>query len=211
MNNDKVDVFVQAAVLLHNKDYASAEKVINEKYPFIPVKTIGRSYTTKQMVTQFFNDGFVDRYSGKRLVNPGILRVMSEMLPKVFPYQAHWKTEECHMAYWDLQPTIDHIYPVSLGGEDAPKNWATTSMVNNSIKNNFTLEQLGWTLKEKGNILDWDGLSKLFVEIVEQNKTLLGISRVKSYYMATKQIMEQRVCISDSFQKCSDQYFFDQQ
>lgn len=84
MNDDRVEALIQAAVLLHDKDYALAEKIINEKYPFTPVKSSGRNYTVKQMVTQFFSDGFIDRYSGKRLVNPGILRGMSEILPKVF-------------------------------------------------------------------------------------------------------------------------------
>ena len=189
MNDDRVEALIQAAVLLHDKDYALAEKIINEKYPFTPVKSSGRNYTVKQMVTQFFSDGFIDRYSGKRLVNPGILRGMSEILPKVFPYQAHGKTDECHMAYWDFQPTIDHIYPVSLGRKDTYENWATTSMKNNLIKNKFTLKQLGWTLKDKGDIRNWDGLSKTFIEIVEQDKSLLSISRVKSYYIATKDIM----------------------
>ena len=158
MTDDKAEVLRQVAILLHNKNFVLAEKMVNEKYPFTPIESSGRNYTVKQMVTQFFNDGFIDRYSGKRLVNPGILRIMSEMLPEAFPYQAHWKTDECHMAYWDLQPTVDHIYPVSLGGKDTSENWATTSMVNNSIKNNFTLEQLGWTLKDKGDIQNWDGL-----------------------------------------------------
>lgn len=190
MTDDKAEVLRQVAILLHNKNFVLAEKMVNEKYPFTPIESSGRNYTVKQMVTQFFNDGFIDRYSGKRLVNPGILRIMSEMLPEAFPYQAHWKTDECHMAYWDLQPTVDHIYPVSLGGKDTSENWATTSMVNNSIKNNFTLEQLGWTLKDKGDIQNWDGLSKIFLEIVEQDKSLLHISRIKSYYTATKEVME---------------------
>ena len=190
MTDDKAEVLRQVAILLHNKNFVLAEKMVNEKYPFTPIESSGRNYTVKQMVTQFFNDGFIDRYSGKRLVNPGILRIMSEMLPEAFPYQAHWKTDECHMAYWDLQPTVDHIYPVSLGGKDTSENWATTSMVNNSIKNNFTLEQLGWTLKDKGDIQNWDCLSKIFLEIVEQDKSLLHISRIKSYYTATKEVME---------------------
>lgn len=190
MNDTKIEALIQAAVHLHNNDCCSAEKAIAENYPFTPIKSEGRNYTTKQMMEQFFRDGFVDRYSGKRLVNPGLLRIISEMLPEAFPYQAHWKTDQCHMAYWDFQPTVDHIHPVSLGGKDAPENWATTSMVNNSAKSNFTLEQLGWTLKDKGNIQDWDGLSKMFVDIVEQNKSLLNIGRIKDYYKATKEIME---------------------
>ena len=190
MNDAKIEALIQATAHLHNNDCSSAARIISERYPFIPIKSEGRHYTIKQMMVQFFNDGFIDRYSGKRLVNPGLLRIMSELLPETFPYQAHWKTDECHIAYWDYQPTVDHIYPVSLGGKDAPENWATTSMVNNSAKSNFTLEQLGWTLKEKGSIQDWDGLSKMFVEIVEQNKTLLNVGRIKDYYKATKEIME---------------------
>ena len=88
MTDDKAEVLRQVAILLHNKNFVLAEKMVNEKYPFTPIESSGRNYTVEQMVTQFFNDGFIDRYSGKRLVNPGILRIMSEMLPEAFPYQA---------------------------------------------------------------------------------------------------------------------------
>ena len=191
MNDAHIDALIQVTHHLHNKDFASAECVLNAKYPFIPIKSEGRNYTIKQMITQFFSDGFIDRYSGKRLVNPGMLRIMSELLPDAFPYHPHWKTDQCHIAYWDYQPTVDHIYPVSLGGKDAPENWATTSMVNNSAKSNFTLEQLGWTLKDKGDITNWDGLSKIFVELVDQNPKFLTIGRIKDYYKATKEILEE--------------------
>lgn len=191
MIDAKLDAIIHATQCLRNDDCDTAEKVLNANYPFIPIKSEGRNYTIKQMIAQFFRDGFIDRYSGKRLVNPGLLRIISALLPNAFPYHPHWKTDECHIAYWDYQPTVDHIYPVSLGGKDAPENWATTSMVNNSAKSNFTLEQLGWTLKDKGNIRDWDGLSKMFVDIVEQNPHLLTIGRVKDYYRATKETIEE--------------------
>lgn len=191
MNDLKVDVLAEAALCLCNAKLDSAAEAINTKYPFIPVKSNGRNYTIKQMMNQFFSDGFIDRYSGKRLVNPGMLRTLSQMMPKAFPYQAHWKTEECHIAYWEYQPTIDHIYPVSLGGADSKENWATTSMMNNSAKSNFTLEQLNWTLKSKGDIREWDGLSRMFVDIVEKNQSLLEIERIKNYYVATKETMEE--------------------
>ena len=185
----KTEALIHAANYLYANDRASAINVIESDYPFVPIKSEGRNYPIKQMMEQFFSDGFIDRYSGKQLVNPGMLRVMSEMIPDVFPYQAHWKTDSCHMAYWDYQPTVDHIFPVSLGGKDAPENRATTSMVNNSAKSNFTLDQLGWTLKDKGDIHSWDGLSKVFIQIVEQNKTLLGVGRIKDYYKATKELL----------------------
>ena len=54
--------------------------------------------------------------------SPGLLKVMSYYMPDVFPYQAHWKMSECHRAYWEYVPTVDHIIPISLGGADDIKN-----------------------------------------------------------------------------------------
>ena len=79
--------------------------------------------------------------------------------------------EECHNAYLEFIPTVDHIYPVALGGADSAENWATTSMLHNSIKNNWTLEQL-----------NWDGLTTLFVELVNADKTLLEDTYIKKWY-----------------------------
>ena len=191
MMERKIDAIIQATALIQNNDISGAKAVISHDYPFIPIKSEGRKYTILEMVQQFFRDGFIDRYSGDRLINPGMLRILSEFIPDAFPYQAHWKTDECHIAYWDFQPTIDHVYPVSLGGRDAAENWATTSMVHNSVKSNFTLEQLGWTLKDAGDIRKWNGLSTEFVALVEANPHLKQVGRVKNYYDATKKVMEQ--------------------
>jgi hypothetical protein len=185
----KIDTIIQATSLIANGDVKTAEQIIKEGYPFVPVQKAGRNYTMKQMMEQFYRDGFIDRYSGDKLINPGMLRVISEKMPEAFPYQAHWKTDECHTAYWDYQPTVDHIYPVALGGKDEPENWASTSMVNNSAKSNFTIEQLGWTLKPVGNIKDWDGLSTKFIEIVEKDQSLLKVNKIKGWYIATKKFL----------------------
>lgn len=189
MKDFRIEALIEATDLLNNRSTNLAVQIINSKYPFNAIKNMGRNYSVKQMIEQFFRDGFIDRYSGNRLINPGMLRVLSEMMPSAFPYQAHWKTDECHIAYWDYQPTVDHIYPVSLGGKDSEENWATTSMMNNSAKSNFTLEQLNWTLKDRENIKEWDGLSKSFVELVDKQQSLLEINRIKSYYNETKKLL----------------------
>lgn len=139
-NQEHIDALLHAAKLPANDEIKEAEKIIKEKYPFIPIKRENRKATKKQLMEQFFRDGFIDRYSGKKLINPGMLLTMSVKMPKTFPYQPNWKTDECHIAYWDYYPTLDHIYPISLGGKDTPENWASTSMVYNSAKSNFTLE-----------------------------------------------------------------------
>lgn len=163
MNSEsKISVIESAANKLLTNDTIAAKDIIAQNYPFCPVKKESRKYTITEMMEQFFRDGFIDRYSGEKLINPGMLRVMSVKMPTEFPFHEHWKIDACHMAYWDFQPTVDHIYPIALGGKDIPENWASTSMINNSAKANFTLEQLGWTLKEKGDIREWDGLSNTF-------------------------------------------------
>jgi len=65
------------------------------------------------MLAAFARDGFVDRYSGARLVCGATLRLISKRPPVQFPFQPNWRTDACHFAFWDLAPTIDHILPVS--------------------------------------------------------------------------------------------------
>lgn len=192
INNDKnIDVLKQAAEYILSGKTDEAGAVIKEGYPFTPIKKESRSNNKTEQMKQFFKDGFIDRYFGTKLINPGMLRILSEKLPNEFPYQANWNTEVCHMAYWDYTPTIDHIDPISRGGKDDKSNWATTSMKGNLAKSNYTMEQLNLRLYPQGDIHEWDGLSRLFVEIVENNPELKQLSGIKDWYGPTKRIMEQ--------------------
>ncbi len=190
MADKKVVALQKAAECLTEKNVMEAEKIIAENYCFEPMERYERRYTAAQAMEQFFRDGFIDRYSGKRLVNPGLLRALSEKMPEAFPYHPHWKMSECHVAYWEYQPTIDHIDPIARGGEDSPDNWVTTSMMNNAAKGLFTLEQLGWTLKPLGDINEWDGLSGCFVAIVEEEPDLLEVGKIKEWYKVTKKMLD---------------------
>lgn len=171
---------------LLNHDIDNAKAIVQNEYPFIPLECQKRVYTDAQKIKQFVKDGFIDRYTGKKLVNPGVLKVISYYLPEEFPYHSHWKMDSCHNAYWELIPTIDHIHPISLGGVDDEENWATTSMLNNSIKSNWTLEQLHWTLYPSGNYDEWDGLTNMFIALVEANDALLEDSYIKKWYVISK-------------------------
>lgn len=179
---EKIEALEKVGRYLLSGEQETAKMLINEKYPFRHIEATGRTYTDKQKIQQFKKDGFIDRYSGQKLVNPGFLKVLSHYMPKEFPYHSHWKMEECHNAYWEFIPTVDHIYPVALGGADSEENWATTSMLHNSIKNNWTLEQLNWKLYDAGNYEEWDGLTGLFIELVNADTTLLEDSYIKKWY-----------------------------
>ncbi len=121
----------------------------------------------------FVRDGFIDRYTGARLVFLPVLRVISSILPEAFPYHPNWKTDVTHPAYWDLTATVDHLVPVSRGGADDESNWVTTSMARNSAKGNWSVEDLGWTLHPPGDFAEWDGLLNWYVHYTEKHPEAL--------------------------------------
>ena len=89
---------------------------------------------------------------------------------------------DAHIAYWELVLTTDHIYPIAKGGEDNEQNWVTTSMKNNSIKSNYTIDEIHWKLYPKGDFTEWDGLTGLFLKLVRNDKALLNDAYIKSWY-----------------------------
>ncbi len=167
-------------------DIDRCKKIIREEYPFIPVVPDKRSYTITEKMKIFVRDGFVDRYTGDKLINPGVLKILSFFCPEEFPYHSHGKMTEGHVAYWELFPTIDHVIPIARGGKDNSENWVTTSMLHNQVKNNWTLEQLNWTLNDPGDIKRWDGLTTKFLEFVSQTSDLLKDAYIASWYRASR-------------------------
>ena len=179
---EKIEAIELSALKLLQQNISEAKTIIHNEYPFRKITAQERNYSDKEKMEQFIRDGFIDRYSGKKLVNPGILKVLSHYMPETFPYHSHWKMEECHNAYWEFVPTVDHIYPVALGGADSMENWATTSMLHNSIKSNWTLEQLEWKLYDAGDYSQYDGLTGLFMKLVRADEELLKDTYIKRWY-----------------------------
>jgi len=141
----------------------------NENYPFINSLPQKRQYSKFQMCKVFLRDGFIDRYSGDKLLFPGLIKILTIEFPDIFKYHRNWKMSDTHMIYWDLFPTIDHLIPVAKGGQDNDNNWITTSMVRNSAKSNWTIEEIGWKLHTKGQLDNWDGLVNYFIDLTNKN------------------------------------------
>lgn len=193
MNKDKSSIIASIVSLLLDDKEASAKEIINQEYPHTQVEIDKRTYTMAQKMNQFLCDGFIDRYSGQKLLNPGILKIISHYFPDDFPYHPHWKMTETHIAYWELTPTIDHIYPIAKGGEDDESNWVTTSMKNNSIKSNYTLDELQWKLYPRGETSEWDGLTSVFLKLVEKDGELLKDHYIRSWYNVSKTCLKNQV------------------
>ena len=184
MTIDKSDILAQASSALLQGDKSSAADIINTHYQFVPIENPGRKYTENQMLQIFKRDGFIDRYSGQRLVFPGMLRLFSRILPETFPAHPNWKMSETHIAFWELFPTIDHVIPIARGGADDESNWVTTSMVRNSAKSSWLLEELDWQLLPTGSLTAWDGLLASFIQLLKQDTSHLSDTYIKKWYAA---------------------------
>lgn len=184
------EIISEACSLVSNQKVAEAAALIDERYPFISENRSSRSYTPRKMLSVFIRDGFVDRYKGTKLVHPAALRLLSHYLPSAFPYHKNGKMDVGHIAFWELFPTIDHINPIARGGEDAEHNYVCCSMLTNSIKSNWTLDQLEWELKPKGDYGQWDGLTGWFIQQVTADNSVLDNPYIKRWFNASVSALE---------------------
>lgn len=185
-NTDSALILRAVCDALLNQRSDDAQALITSKYPFSGNPAQARQYSETVKTHLFLRDGFIDRYTGKKLVFIGMLRLISFLLPDVFPYHPNWKMDRCHTAYWELAPTLDHVVPIARGGLDQPENWITTSMLSNARKANWALEELGWTLLPPGKLAEWDGLTTCFMQLVETDPSLRQEKFIRAYYNTVK-------------------------
>lgn len=185
---NKSEFFSEVSNLLLKDNKEKARETIINKYPHTVKQIKKRRYSNLIKMKHFFNDGFIDRYTGEKLINPGLFKVLSTYFPEEFPYDAHWSTTKTHNSYWVMFPTIDHIVPIARGGEDCDSNRVTTTMKNNLIKDNYTLEEIGWKLYPQGSIEQWDGLTEIFIKIVEKDEALLKDKYIENWYKVSQKI-----------------------
>jgi len=181
---DAIRTISDVCDLIRNGETDRGKQLLSREMPFQPVRRNFRRYSKSQMLDLFLRDGFVDRYSGEKLVFPPVLRIISYLFPTEFPFHPNWKMSECHMAYWYLMPTLDHIVPVARGGADDPSNWVSTSQMRNSIKSGWLLSELGWELHPAGSIDEWDGLLGWAIEYCRANPGILENSYIESWCKA---------------------------
>jgi len=91
---------------------------------------------------------------------------------------------DCHIAYWELIPTYDHIIPICRGGNDIEENIVTTSMLMNSRKSNFLISEIGFNLYDKGNIKNWNGLINWYKKYIKNNNNILIDKSIKQWHNA---------------------------
>jgi hypothetical protein len=184
---DRADTLSTICHALDSHGRAEAASMLVRDYPMLAVATTKRAYSKAQSMRVFARDGFIDRYSGRKLVFPGVLRLLSMIMPEDFPFHPNWKVSETHPAYWEVFPTIDHLTPIARGGADDESNQVCTSMLLNNAKSNWSVEELGWSVRPPGRMADWDGLLSWFEQQVERNVGVLKNAYIKQWHAAAKQ------------------------
>jgi len=179
---NKTDVLLMVCGALNAGDKTQAAEHLKRHYPFDPMRLERKGFNAIDCVRVFIRDGFIDRYSGQRLVFPGALRLLSAILPGEFPFNRNWRMDATHIAYWELFPTVDHKVPVSRGGLHDESNWLSTSQLRNSAKSNWTPEELGWKVFSPGNFAEWDGLMTWFVAYLKENPGYLKDEYIRRWH-----------------------------
>jgi hypothetical protein len=180
---EPADILAEVCDFLAVGKRDKARSYLNNTYPFRPAIKKYLKLSDPKIFAIFLRDGFIDRYSGKRLIFLPALRLISRLLEADFPYLLNWKMAECHIAYWQLAPTVDHVIPLARGGAAKDElNLLTTSMLRNGAKANFLIEELGWQVFPEGNFQEWDGLVGWFVRQVQADPEIRNEPYFKKWY-----------------------------
>jgi hypothetical protein len=189
----------EVAAALVNGDTGGAEDLAARHFPWkaSDAKRIG--IPPVRALRVFLRDRFIDRYSGSRLVFPGALLAIGQLLPNHFPMHPTWKAGLSHEIFWELWPAVDHVEPVARGGPHIETNFATTSTTNNVAKGNALLSEIGWTLLPIPSPQEtWDGLVPWFRQAVEAHSHLLASSQIKSWNDALRKVTRSADAGSDA-------------
>jgi hypothetical protein len=81
---------------------------------------------------------------------------------------AHGKSDEAHEAYWTHFASVEHLDPISIGGQETEANWITTSMARNQVRSRYSLEALGWSVRPREPKQDWDGGVRIFLNLMDR-------------------------------------------
>ena len=205
-----VEVVTESCDLLLRDRAAAARELIKTLYPLesAPVPPCNYSGERLQEPIQerrsprrrspidvamvFARDGYIDRYTGNRVIDPIVLRLLGDEqcgpLQAELPYHTNGgrgqpsrgkEKKVCHQAGYELFASYEHVRPISVGGLDDIENLVTAAYDTNKEKGTQT-----WLPSAPpGRLQDWDGLTGWLLEFTETHE-FTGPSDLKAWRSA---------------------------
>jgi 5-methylcytosine-specific restriction endonuclease McrA len=162
---DFSSTYADAIHYLLSGDKAAAVNTL-ASIPGFPKPPGKKSYPLPpEQVRIFRRDGFTCRYCGRKTVFRPVLRALSAILPVEFPWQRDERRVDCHLAYWRDFASCDHVRPLARGDNSSDENLVTACCFCSSIKQNWTIDEMGWKLLDRDHGT-WDGLTSLYPSLV---------------------------------------------
>ena len=88
---EKAELIKDISFCLMNNDKMATLEIINIYYKFSNKDIKVRKRSEYEKLEKYLNDGFIDSYTGEKLIFSGMLNIISNYFPKEFPYHSHWK------------------------------------------------------------------------------------------------------------------------
>lgn len=207
---EKYEIIMEAFIAMYDGCCDEGREIIEKNWAFDPAarpRFVGNNKVSVVSETEakqswqvdpalkmkvFDRDGFVNRFTGEPLVLTAALRLLSHELGGIFPFHQNWKAEQTHMAYYELGTCANKLLPPTRGGREELNNLVTTTMPYVLARSNATVEESGLTLFQGGDLKEWDGLSRLFVDLVRDRLELKKLSFVRTWYPAAVKAAEGR-------------------
>ena len=184
IDNSKADVLIHACLALEAGSVDAAKKIIERDFPFSRYVKDERTFTPVEQIKIFMRDGFVDRFTGKRVFLPPVLAVLSKEMPETFPWSSSGDRAKTHQAHEMLSAAVKKVIPSGSSKDTA--NLVTVSALNKLSRGNATLADLGQPLLTLDDIASarWDGMTGWFVNYVHEHKALLNDNNIARWYKA---------------------------
>ena len=129
---------------------------------------------------------------GRGQCSDRLLLLLRDQFPSegLLPCSSNWARSNTHLIYWLRSTSCDHIYPAALGGSSTdPTNLATACYRCQDVKGQWTLEELGWSLRARAET-PWNGLTEHYLSLVDKLQSCGQIpAHSFSYHHAWREIL----------------------
>lgn len=157
-SDDYLELLGAAVGYLSKGEGSSAEQVVERLASEYPDRLPRVSTPPAKVVAVFRRDGFRCRYCGGEVVPTPVLRAASLVWPDLIRFNLNFRADVTHPAIVTRSASIDHVRPhAHSGSSEELDNLVTACWPCNVQKGEFSLERLGWTLKDEQRD-GWDGL-----------------------------------------------------